>query len=190
MTSYDMEIYNITPERNMACYMMSRAPDSRTQALGVDTFKFEPLSHSASKGFTVRIPGRESSATLNDEDFRWDPEHGYVFEDEPHYGDQNPSMRNTVTLNPLHYPQNTACVYDLNELSRTGDESAYAPGKDWEQKTNDLYPNEQSPTRVVRVVAHSGLHEPIPRSENKLRSLKRLKQLSLEEKTTRQNPED
>ena len=194
MTSYNMELYNIMPQRNLACYVMSRGPgttpDSRVQAVGVDTFKFESLSNSASKGFTVRIPGREASATRSDDEcFRWDPENGYMpeFEDELYYGDQNPSMRNTVTLNPLQCPQSTACAYDLNELSGTGKESAHTPGKDWDLKSKEFYLNEQSPTRVVRVVSQSTLYEPVPRSENKLRSLQRLKQLSLEDKTARKN---
>ena len=188
MTSYEMQFYDIIPQRNLACYMMSRGPsttsDSRAQALGVDTFKFESLSNATSKGFTVRIPGREASATRSDdESFRWDPENGYMLEDELYYGDQNPYMRSTVTLNPLQYPQSTACTYDLNELSRTGHDSANTPGKDWDLRSNDFY--EHRPTKVVRVNSHGALHEQTPRSENKLRSLKRLKQLSLDDKTAR-----
>lgn len=187
MTSYDMELYEIIPQRNLACYMMSRGPgttlDSRAQALGVDTFKFESLSNATSKGFTVRIPGREVSAIrIDDESFRWDPENGYILEDELYYGDQNPNMRSTVTLNPLQYPQSTACTYDLNELSRTGHDAANTPGKDCDPRSNDFY---ERPTKVVRVTSHGALHEQTARSENKLRSLKRLKQLSLDDETAR-----
>jgi hypothetical protein len=195
MTSYDMELYNIIPQRNLTYYMMTHGPgttpDSRAQALGLDTFKFEPLSNSASNGFTVRIPGRETSATRSDdESFRWDPENGCMPEDELYYGDQNPNMRNTVTLNPLQFPQSTARAYDLNELSRTGNEFAHSPAKDWELKSDDFYSDEQRPTRVVRVTTHSTLHEPVARSENKLRSLQRLKQLSLDDRTARENDVD
>ena len=188
-----MELYNIVPQRNLACYVMSRGPgattaDGRVQAVGVDTFRFDTLSNSASKGFTLRMPGREDSATRSDnESFRWDPENGYMTEDELYCGDQNPGMRNTVTLNPLRHPQSTACAYDLNELTRTGNEGAHSTASDLELKSNEFYSYEESPTRVVRVVSHNGLHEAIPRSENKLRSLQRLKQLSLEDKTARKN---
>ena len=189
MTSYDMELYDIIPQRNLACYM-SRGPgtilDSRAQALGVDTFQFEALSMAASKGFTVRIPGREASATRSDdESSRWDPENGYMLEDELYYGDQNSDMRSTVTLNPLQYQQSTACTYDLNELSRTRRDLAHTPGTDWDPRSNHYYANEYQPTRVVRVTSQGVLHEAIPRSENKLRSLRRLKQLSLDDKTAR-----
>ena len=187
MTSYNMELYNIIPQRNLACYVMSRGsgttPDSRVQAVGVDNFRFEP-----SNGFTIRMPGREDSTTRTDsEDFRWDPENGYMAEDEFYCGEQNLGMRNTVTLNPLHYPQSTACAYDLNELSRTGNESAHT-AKDWDLKSNEFH--DQIPTRVVRVVSQSGLHQTTPRSENKLRSLQRLKQLSLDDKTAKKTPLD
>ena len=189
MASYNMELYNIVPQRNLACYVLPREPgaataDSRVQAVGVDTFRFDTLSNSASKGFTIRMPGREDSATRSDnESFRLDPE----TEDELYYGDQNPGMRNTVTLNPLHHPQSTAYAYDLNELSRTANEATYTTANDSELKSNQFYTYKQNPTRVVRKFSHNGLSDAIPRSENKLRSLQRLKHLSLEDKTARKN---
>ena len=164
--------------------------DPQAQALGVDTFKFEPLSYSASKGFTVRIPGREPSAVRSDdESFRWDSENGYMLEDEHYYAEYNPNLRNTVTLNPLQYSQSTACAYDVNELSRSGNESAQASRRDWAQKSNDFYSNEV-PSRVVKISSQNALHEQISRSESKIRSLQRLKRMSMEDKTARNDTVD
>lgn len=186
MTSYNMELYNIIPQHNLSFYMMSRGPgttaDGQSQALGVDTFRFEALSNSASKGFTVRIPGRDISATPNgNDDFRWDPENAY-----PSNADQTPSMRNVVALDPLNYPQSTAYAYDLNELSWSGNESAPTASKDCERNSNEFSSIENVPTKIVRIGRkNSALHEKVPRSESKLRSIQKLKQLSLEDKFRR-----
>lgn len=169
--------------------------------LEVDTFKFEPLSDSTSKGFTVRIPERhELPLRRNDDELRLNHELSQYLPSTreeinsciPACREENLGVRNTVSLNPLQHPQGSAFVYDLRELSRTGTECerAHVVRKDWDTKHGGVNDFVSSPTRRLRRISAESLHEPIPRSETKLRSLQKLRHMSLDEPMERSHDAD
>ena len=203
-------------QRDISCYMVSRGPSSlrvepvsslpsnasigNPQPLGVGTFEFEPLGDSGSKAFSVRIPGRPEPPPIRwiDGALRRDSELSRLLpfdgreemnNCEPFYwGNENLSMRNTVTLNPLQHQQGTAFAYDLSELSRTGNEQqrAHTVKGAWEgrqQGENDEFA--PSPSRGVRRISD----ESMLKSERKLRSLQKLRHLSLEKSVEATDPD-
>ena len=96
-------------------------------------------------------------------------------------------MRNTVTLNPLQHQQGTAFAYDLSELSRTGNEQqrAHTVKGAWEGRQGENDEFAQSPSRGVRRISD----ESMLKSERKLRSLQKLRHLSLEKSVEGTDPD-